>query len=175
MGELNLGNQSGENIFSLLVISDELLLEELFQYVQTYFIRNETNWIHKNLILVMKTIFNLPNYEKLQRHCIASFCENPLPIISSNDILSLDGDHKGNQKHILSSLLKRDDLNNLFDHNVIIQIKENQNIKEFHVCSNILRLNSPYFKNLILCDIIKNENNVIIFDKPYITPAVFEI
>src|SRR6266508_3753645 len=170
MGELNLGNQSGENIFSLLIVSDELLLEELFQYVQTYFIRNETNWIHQNFILVIKTIFNLPNYEKLQRHCIASFCEDPLPIVSSNEILSLDGDHKGNQKHILSILLKRDDLNDLFDHNVIIQIKENQNIKEFHVCSNILRLNSPYFKNLILCDIIKNKNNVIIFDKPHITP-----
>ncbi|SRR6266511_1510919 len=171
MGELNLGNQSGENIFSLLVISDELLLEELFQYVQTYFIRNETNWIHQNLILVMKTIFNLPNYEKLQRHCIASFCENPLPIISSNDFLSLD-------KGILFSLLKRDNLNILFDpddYNVIIQIKENQNIKEFHARSNILRLHSPYFRNLLLAKKIKNENNVIIFNKPHITPTVFEI
>ncbi len=168
-------NQSGENIFGLLIASDEFLLKKLFQHIQNHFIEKETSWIQQNFILVIKTIFNLPNYEKLQRHCIASFCEDPLPIVSSNDILSLDGDHKGNQKHILSSLLKRDDLNNLFDHNVIIQIKENQNIKEFHVCSNILRLNSPYFKNLILCDIIKNENNVIIFDKPYITPAVFEI
>src|SRR6266542_2061230 len=171
MGELNLGNQSGENIFRLLVVSDELLLKELFQFVQDHFIENETNWIQQNFILIIKTIFNIPNYEKLQRHCIASFCKDPLPIISSNDFLSLD-------KDILLSLLKRDDLNILFnsdDCNVTIQIKENQNIKEFRAHSNILRLHSPYFKDLLLSNKIKNENNVIIFDKPHITPTVFEI
>ncbi len=43
MGELNLDNQSGENIFKLLVASNELLLKELFQFFQNYFIENETN------------------------------------------------------------------------------------------------------------------------------------
>jgi len=61
------------------------------------------------------------------------------------------------------------------DYNVIIQIKENQNIKEFHAHSNILRVRSPYFKNLLSNDKINNENNVIIFNKPNITPTVFEI
>jgi len=99
-----LSNQSGENIFGLLVVSDELLLEELFQYIQNHFIEKETGWIQQNFALVMKTTFNLPNYEKLQGHCIASFCKNPLPIFSSNDFLSLD-------KDILLNLIKRDDLN----------------------------------------------------------------
>ncbi len=61
------------------------------------------------------------------------------------------------------------------DYNVIIQIKENQSIKEFHAHSNILRVHSPYFKKLLLVDKIKNENNVIIFNKPNITSTVFEI
>jgi len=61
-------NQPGENIFRLLVTSDEFLLEELFQYVQNYFIEKETSWIQQNFALVMKTTFNLPNYEKLQGH-----------------------------------------------------------------------------------------------------------
>ena len=103
MGEINFGNQSGENIFSLLIVSDELLLEELFQYIQNYFVEKEIGWIQQNFALVMKTIFNLSNYEKLQRHCIASSCKVPLPIFSSNDFLSLD-------KDILFNLLKRDDL-----------------------------------------------------------------
>jgi len=94
-----LSNQSGENIFGLLVVSDELLLEKFFQYIQNHLIEKETGWIQQNSILIMKTIFNLPNYEKLM-HCIAS---NPLPIFSSDDFLSLD-------KDILFSLLKRDDL-----------------------------------------------------------------
>jgi len=63
-----------------------------------------------------------------------------------------------------------------FDYcNVTIQIKENQNIKEFRAHSNILRIHSPYFKNLLLTNKIKNEKNVIIINKPHITPAVFEI
>src|SRR6266498_3647625 len=61
------------------------------------------------------------------------------------------------------------------DYNVIIQIKENQNIKEFRAHSNILRVGSPYFKNILSVDKIKNENNVIIINKPNITPTVFEI
>ncbi len=61
------------------------------------------------------------------------------------------------------------------EYDVIIQIKENQNIKEFRAHSNILRVRSPYFKNLLSNDKINNENNVIIFNKPNITPTVFEI
>jgi len=37
----------------------------------------------------MKIIFNLPDYEKLQRHCIVSFYQDPLSIFSSNDFFSL--------------------------------------------------------------------------------------
>ena len=96
-------NQSGENIFGLLVTSELLLEKRIFQYIQNYFIDKETGWIQQNVVLVMKTIFNLPNYEKLQRHCIASFCKDPLPTFSSNDFWSLD-------KDMFFSLFKRDDL-----------------------------------------------------------------
>jgi len=61
MGELDLNNQSTENIFGLLVTSNELDLEELFQYVQNLLIKKETNWIQQNFVLIMRTIFNLTN------------------------------------------------------------------------------------------------------------------
>ena len=77
--------------------------------------------------------------------------------------------HSDILKDISSMLIDSD------DYNVIIQIKENQNIKEFRAHSNILRVRSPYFKNLISADKIKNENNVITFNKPNITSTVFEI
>ena len=75
-----------------------------------------------------------------------------------------------------SSLLK--DISSMLDsddYNVLIQIGENQNVKEFRAHSNILRVRSPYFKNVLSVDNIKNENNMIIFNKPNITPTVFEI
>ena len=76
--------------------------------------------------------------------------------------------HSGLLKDISSMLFGSD------DHNVIIQIKEHQNVKEFHAHSNILRARSPYFKNLLSAK-IQNENNVITFDKPNITSPVFEM
>ena len=51
----------------------------------------------------MNTIFNQPNYGKLRRHCIESFCEEPLPIFSLDDFLSLD-------KDILFELIEKDHL-----------------------------------------------------------------
>ncbi len=76
-----------------------------------------------------------------------------------------------------SSLLK--DISSMLfdsdDYNVIIQIEESQNIKEFRAHSNILRVRSTYFKNLLSKDKIKNENNVVIFNNPNINPTVFEI
>ncbi len=54
--------------------------------------------------------------------------------------------HSGLFKDISSMLFDSD------DYNVIIQIKENQNIKEFCAHSNILRVRSPYFKSLISAD-----------------------
>ena len=61
------------------------------------------------------------------------------------------------------------------DYNVIIQVGETNNSKEFHAHSNILRARSPYFKSIFSSDDIKKENNVITLCKPNITPTVFEM
>ncbi|GET02563.1 hypothetical protein GLOIN_2v1870949 [Rhizophagus clarus] len=68
-GELDLSHltkQSGENILGLLVASDELLLEELFNYAQDYLIKT------------------------LQDYCLESICENPLPFFSSKTFPSIN-------------------------------------------------------------------------------------
>ncbi|GBC01607.1 hypothetical protein RclHR1_04260007 [Rhizophagus clarus] len=102
-GELNLTNQSGEDIFKLLIASDELSLEELFEHIQEYLIEKKANWIHENFILVFNTAINLNNCKKLQNYCLESICENPLPFLSSKIFPSLD-------KEVLFCLVKRDDL-----------------------------------------------------------------
>ncbi|CAG8653053.1 5016_t:CDS:2 [Funneliformis mosseae] len=55
MGELDLTVQSGENIFGLLIASDEFLLEELFEHVQDFLLEKHTSWIQQNLVLVVHT------------------------------------------------------------------------------------------------------------------------
>jgi len=95
-----LTEQSDGDILGLLIASDELLLEELFDHVQEHLIEKKSNWIRNNIFLVMKTIFSY-NYQKLYEHCVTTVCENPPLVFHSNDFLSLD-------KDILLDLLERD-------------------------------------------------------------------
>jgi hypothetical protein len=66
-------------------------------------------------------------------------------------------------------------LNDADDFNVIIKIGEDQNAKEFRAHSVILRARSPYFKSAFSADWISKKNNMIIFNKPNITPTVFDM
>jgi hypothetical protein len=66
-------------------------------------------------------------------------------------------------------------LNEADDYNVIIQVGENQNMKEFQAHSVILRARSPYFKIALSTDWILKKDNMIIFNKPNINPTVFDM
>ncbi|CAB4410595.1 unnamed protein product [Rhizophagus irregularis] len=61
------------------------------------------------------------------------------------------------------------------DYNVIINVGENLNTKEFRAHSNILRVRSPYFKRALSQDWVIKKNNMINFTKPNISPIVFEM
>src|SRR5437016_5361161 len=102
-GMAELFERSSEDILGILVASDELLLEKLFNHVQDYLIGKEENWIKKNYVLVLHTVFKLPSCKKLQDYCIESICEDPQPLITSKDFPLLD-------RIILYELFKRVDL-----------------------------------------------------------------
>jgi hypothetical protein len=102
-GEVDLTVNSGEVNFELLVSSDELLLEELFNHVQDYLIEEQMSWVQQNFVLVLKTVFNLMNCKKLLDYCLELICAHPLPFFFSNNFISLD-------LNVLCELLKRDDL-----------------------------------------------------------------
>ncbi|RGB24677.1 hypothetical protein C1646_803797 [Rhizophagus diaphanus] len=104
MGELNLTKYQVENILDLLVASDELLLEELFNRIQNYLIEEQSTWLQNNFHHVHHKIFKLSGCEKLRDHCLESICMSPQQIFTSNNYQLLDED-------ILYDLIKRDDLN----------------------------------------------------------------
>jgi hypothetical protein len=66
-------------------------------------------------------------------------------------------------------------LNDSDDFNVIIQVGENKDTKEFKAHSVILRARSPYFKSAFSNEWITKKDNMIMFNKPNITPIVFEM
>ncbi|EXX64220.1 hypothetical protein GLOIN_2v1843016 [Rhizophagus irregularis DAOM 181602=DAOM 197198] len=61
------------------------------------------------------------------------------------------------------------------DYNVIIQVGENQNTKEFRTHSVILRARSSYFKSALSSNWIRKKDNMIIFSKPDLTPTCFDM
>jgi len=60
-------------------------------------------------------------------------------------------------------------------YNVIIQVDENENTKEFHTHSVILHARSLYFKGALSSCWVTKRNDMFIFNKPNITPNVFEM
>jgi hypothetical protein len=73
-------------------------------------------------------------------------------------------------------------LNDSDDYNVIIQVGENHNMKEFRIHSNILRARSPYFRSALSGrwttkrkTYNSKKSDIIEFKKPNINPNSFEI
>jgi hypothetical protein len=102
-GELYIKELSVENILELIVASDELLLEELFDCAQDCLIKIRPTLVREELFLVLRTIFPLIKCKKLQDHCVTSISAELQSLNFSKEFLSLD-------KDILYELLKRDDL-----------------------------------------------------------------
>jgi len=87
----------------LLIASDELLLDELFEHVQDYLIEKQNSWVHENFVLVLHSVFEFAKCKKLQDYCLESIYKDAQQFITSNNFPLLD-------KDILYGLLKRNDL-----------------------------------------------------------------
>ena len=66
-------------------------------------------------------------------------------------------------------------LENPKDYDVKIRVGEEPNIKEFKAHSLILSSRSTYFKDALSSQWAKKEDGIIIFNKPNISPLVFEV
>ena len=61
-------------------------------------------------------------------------------------------------------------------HDVVIKVGEEPNVKPFRVHSQILATQSPYFATALSSNWARrDENNIINFTKPNISPRVFEL
>ena len=61
------------------------------------------------------------------------------------------------------------------EYDVIIYAGENENVKEIHAHSSILRVRSQYFRTAFSNNWAEKKNGKFIFKKPNISPQVFEI
>ncbi|GBC40645.2 BTB/POZ protein [Rhizophagus irregularis DAOM 181602=DAOM 197198] len=102
-GFISLNDQEPSEIFKVLVATDQLLLQELIDYLQKYLIENKSEWIEQHFELVYRTSFLSNSLILLQQYCTNLMAKYPEKIFKSIDFTSLP-------EKSLVSLIKRDDL-----------------------------------------------------------------
>ena len=95
--------QDTSEIVKVLLAADELLLQELVDYLQKYLIENESEWIEQHFELIHRTSFQSNSLLELQQFCTDFMVKSPEKVFKSLDFTSLS-------EKSLVQLIKRDDL-----------------------------------------------------------------
>ncbi|CAB4405355.1 unnamed protein product [Rhizophagus irregularis] len=102
-GTIELEDQELSNILDLLCAADELMIDELLDYVQTYLIQNKLRWIDDNLIEILNITTSRTTFTILKNFCLEEITLLNPSIFESETFLNMD-------ESSLVALLERDDL-----------------------------------------------------------------
>ncbi|CAJ0643894.1 3945_t:CDS:2 [Entrophospora sp. SA101] len=103
-GTISLENQLAAFILDILAAANELMLQELENFVINYFIKYHSNWIKNNPIQLMHhAVFKLESCQNIQQLCLNNICKNPDQLFSSLTFKSI-------HESTLIQIIKRDDL-----------------------------------------------------------------
>ncbi|EXX63198.1 uncharacterized protein OCT59_025382 [Rhizophagus irregularis] len=102
-GILSLNEQDDSEIFKVLLAADQLLIQELVDYLQNYLIENKSKWMEQQFELVHRTSFQSNSLLAIQQFCTNFMAKSPEKIFKSFDFTSLS-------EKSLIQLIKNDDL-----------------------------------------------------------------
>jgi hypothetical protein len=102
-GILSLNEENTLEIFKILLAADELLLQEIVDYLRKYFIENKSEWMEQHFELIHRTSFQSNSLLEFQQFCTDFMAKSPEKIFKSLDFTSLP-------EKSLVQLIKRDDL-----------------------------------------------------------------
>ncbi|CAG8536079.1 12157_t:CDS:2 [Acaulospora colombiana] len=102
-GLINLDELEPSMILQLLCAAEEIELEELVIYIESFLLDNHTEWLRQNFALINRTCFRYEGFRGLQRFCTGIIAQKPEMIFESDDFTII-------QESALVSLLQRDDL-----------------------------------------------------------------
>ncbi|CAB4381461.1 unnamed protein product [Rhizophagus irregularis] len=102
-GTIELEDKELSNILDLLCAADELMIDELLDYVQTYLIQNKLRWIDDNLIEILNITTSRTTFTILKNFCLEEITLLNPSIFESETFLNMD-------ESSLVALLERDDL-----------------------------------------------------------------
>src|SRR6266498_2349710 len=82
-GRLSLEEYDASDIIKILVAANELGLQELFPYLESFLIRNKANWMEQNFDLIYRTSFENNSFLQLQKYCTDLISKEPRKIFNS--------------------------------------------------------------------------------------------
>ncbi|GBB84338.1 hypothetical protein RclHR1_10960007 [Rhizophagus clarus] len=102
-GKLSLEEYDTLDIVKILVAANELCLQELVTHLQSFLIKNKTNWIEQNFNLIYQTSFENNFFLELQKYCTNLISEYPDKILVSLDFPTI-------QENLLTLIIQSDNL-----------------------------------------------------------------
>ncbi|EXX60249.1 uncharacterized protein OCT59_021173 [Rhizophagus irregularis] len=88
-GRLSLDDYDISDIIKILVAASELSLQELIPHLQSFLIKNGTNWMEQNFNLIYQTSFENDSFFGLQKFCINLTSKNPDKLFNSVNFSSM--------------------------------------------------------------------------------------
>src|SRR6266498_4830256 len=76
-GRLSLEEYDNSDIIKILVAANELSLQELITYLQSFLIENKANWMEQNFDLIYQISFENDSFLKLQKYCTDLITKGP--------------------------------------------------------------------------------------------------
>jgi len=71
------------DIIKILVAANELSLQELFPYLESFLIKNKAKWMEQNFNLIYQASFENDSFLQLQKYCTDLISKEPSKIFNS--------------------------------------------------------------------------------------------
>ncbi|EXX50328.1 uncharacterized protein OCT59_021008 [Rhizophagus irregularis] len=102
-GKLPVEEYDTSYVFKILITANELSLQELNNYLQSFLIKNNASWIEQNFNLVYQTSFENDSFMELQNYCNNLISKKPDKIFKSLNFSLIP-------EKVLISIIQNDDL-----------------------------------------------------------------
>uniref|UniRef100_U9SY21 Kelch-like protein 17 n=1 Tax=Rhizophagus irregularis (strain DAOM 181602 / DAOM 197198 / MUCL 43194) TaxID=747089 RepID=U9SY21_RHIID len=102
-GKLSLDEYHASDIIKILVTGNELGLQELITYIQSFLVKTKANWMVQNFNLIYQTSFENDSFLELQKFCTNLITKKPDNIFNSPNFSSIP-------EKLLVSLIQSDNL-----------------------------------------------------------------
>src|SRR5581483_4416278 len=88
-GKVSLKEYDASDIIKILIAANELSLQELIPYLESFLIKNKTNWMEQNFELIYQISFENNSFLELQKYCTDLISKEPDKIFNSLNFSSI--------------------------------------------------------------------------------------